>query len=188
MNDSFVVKLWRLHSSTTSHNAVRTAEMAAAIDESFALLPRPAMRASASSDCVIFSSGKSGTRGPSARDWPRFRACAVQRRWRITDTKRVFPWITVREQSPAQAMKELLDGDCQILQDDLVVHVGSPRAMGVQCEAMKAEDQANASSSRSFSRPVSDLLRWGSRRAAALKDERQFCKALPSTLWDGGRR
>lgn len=69
MNDSFVVRLLRLHISTTSHNALHSAEAeeAAASDECFALLLRPAMRASASSDCVIFSSGKSGTKGPSAK-------------------------------------------------------------------------------------------------------------------------
>jgi hypothetical protein len=161
MNDSFIVRLLQLHNSTTSHNALRSAEAekAAASDECFALLLRPAMRASGSSDCVIFSSGKSGTRDPSARNWPRFCARAVRRRWRIIVTKRFFPWIAVREPSPAQRMEDLPDGDCEILQDDLMVHVGSPRAMRVLREAMRAEDQANASSSQSLSGPVSALLR-----------------------------
>lgn len=52
------------------------------------------------------------------------------------------------------------------MRDDLVVHVGSPRAMFVSREAMRAEVHANAGSSQSLGEPVSAVLLTRFRGAA----------------------
>lgn len=61
-----------------------------------------------------------------------------------------------------------------------------PRAMLVLREAMRAEDEANASSSQSARGPASALLRIRLRCNAADEDERPLHTTLPSATWYGG--
>jgi hypothetical protein len=101
-----------LHCLVASQGAQQRAEARdiTASDERLVFL-RPAICASATSDCVIFSSGKPGTRGPkrksgrvSALAWCSGASESQMRRGLV-------PWIAVRGLRPAQGTGDLPDGD-----------------------------------------------------------------------------